>query len=107
MSPTEILCTVCGKLLTGGVDTYGDSGSELCWECYSEMAGEPEPLYGLAPHEHDFSQGLGVPGKSTTFLPLTRDENGRYMLPDGVEFIPDPDSPGCGMYCPPRPIGWR
>lgn len=100
-------CIACGAPLTGGVDTYGPIDAETCWACYAELAGEPEMWYGLAPHVHDSSQGIGVPGVSTQFLPLTPDEEGRYVLDDGTQFIPDADTPGLGFYCPSRLIGWR
>lgn len=111
MSPVEVAgtlpCSACGTPLTGGTDTYGDTGEELCWGCYADMAGESETVYGLAPHIHDFAQGIAVPGVSTQFLSLAPDAEGRYLLADGTEFIPDPDVPGLGCYCPPRLIGWR
>lgn len=111
MSPLQaadtLHCMICRTPLTGGTDTYGDTGAEMCWDCHADMAGEPEIVYGLAPHVHDFSQGIAVPGVSTQFLPLTPDAAGRYLLVDGTEFIPDPDVPGLGCYYPPRLIGWR
>lgn len=37
-------CTICGQVLTGGLDTYGDVGQEFCHECYLSLLEEkPEP----------------------------------------------------------------
>lgn len=41
-------CTSCDKALTGGLDTYGEVGTEFCQECYlSLMEGTPEPHVDL------------------------------------------------------------
>lgn len=31
---TEIACTVCQQKLSGGLDTYGSYGEEVCFACY-------------------------------------------------------------------------
>ena len=37
-----INCTVCGKLLLGKLDTFGESGQEFCWEHYAALLIEGE-----------------------------------------------------------------
>ncbi len=38
-------CTCCQQPLTGGLDTYGDVGQEMCWDCWSELVFEPADPY--------------------------------------------------------------
>lgn len=46
-----IACAVCGTSLTGGLDTYGDVGAEVCQEHYlNPPDAEPDPLLKA---EHD------------------------------------------------------
>ena len=31
----EIRCAICGKALSGELDTYGEVGLPMCWDCWS------------------------------------------------------------------------
>lgn len=42
MSATS--CCVCGKALTGGLDTYGEQGLELCESCRDDLYQEIESV---------------------------------------------------------------
>ena len=86
-----LMCTVCEKPLTGGLDTYGAHNEPMCWDCYAELSSEAgETYYGLAPHVHHVDEQ----GRMTTeFLPLTDKDKERFM--------PDPDAPGCGVWSMP------
>ena len=91
----RIRCDSCGKMLTGGLDTFGLPGEPLCWDCYAERNAEAsEAHYGLGPHVHHVD---GKGRMTTQFLPL----------PDADEFMPDPDAPGCGVWTPKALPGWR
>jgi len=98
----------CGKPLTGGIDTFGDVGENLCWDCYAQRNAEwYDTVYGLGPHHHDLSKTGSFIG-STVMEPLPEpDEDGRHIFPDGREFIPDPDAPGLGTWITSAPPGWR
>ena len=86
----------CDEELTGGLDTFGLPGEPLCWDCYAERNAEAgEAHYGLGPHVHEVDPETGQ--MTTAFLPL----------PDGDEFMPDPDAPGCGVWTPKPLPGWR
>ncbi len=99
-------CSGCGKPLTGGIDTFGDPNDELCWDCYAECkAGPREPYYGVAPHHHDLSI-TGTFIGSTVLDGLPPADNGHYDL-GYATFTPDPEAPGCGVYVPKPPPGWR
>lgn len=37
-------CSVCGKALSGGLDTFGDVGFELCFEDYANPPDDDDPL---------------------------------------------------------------
>jgi len=30
-------CWLCKKPLDNGLDTFGDTGKEMCWECWSTL----------------------------------------------------------------------
>jgi hypothetical protein len=80
-------CIVCDVELTGGLDTYGSYDMPMCWDCYSEMAGETiQPYYGLGPHHHD----LTITG---SFIGSTV-----FDAQDDPNFSPDPDAPGLGVW---------
>lgn len=87
-------CSVCGKPLTNGLDTYGDVGAELCMDCWYDLPEEDDySWYGMAPHYHD----LGLTGSiigSTVLTPLPEpDANGVYTI--GTQFfIPDGEVDG-------------
>lgn len=38
----QLHCTCCHTPLTGGLDTYGDVGEEMCWECWSSFMDDTE-----------------------------------------------------------------
>lgn len=38
-----IVCTCCGKPLTGGIDTFSDIDHPMCWDCHSSLLAEYEP----------------------------------------------------------------
>ena len=91
---TDLKCTCCEKPLSGGIDTFGDIGQEMCWTCYSECSGMGEPVeqswYGLAPHHHDLSITGGIIG-STVLEPLSQYKlvNGEYEIEPNLHFMPD------------------
>lgn len=33
-------CQCCGTPLTNSVDTFGDVGQEMCWQCWSGLWGD-------------------------------------------------------------------
>jgi hypothetical protein len=33
----QLTCTICGKELSGGLDTFGDIGEELCQDCWIRL----------------------------------------------------------------------
>ncbi len=105
---SEKRCIRCDKPLSGGLDTFGAIGLEMCWGCYAETCGCPEGIdsfYGLAPHHRDLSITGSLIG-STVLNPLPDPDNGEYDL-GWATFVMDPEAPGCGTYFPKRPLGWR
>lgn len=40
-----LTCICCGKPLTGGLDTFGDVGQEMCWNDWSALVFEPPDPY--------------------------------------------------------------
>lgn len=107
MSRLPIVCSVCQTPLTGGLDTYGDAGSPLCWDCYAYInAGPQGEWYGLAPHHHDLSITGSILG-STVLDPLPApNADGEYIIEQQV-FVPDPHAKGLGIWSH-RPLpGWR
>jgi hypothetical protein len=98
--PRETLfCTLCHVPLTGGIDTFGDTGSEVCEDCWYELPENNTSWYGQAPHHHDFTITGDWIG-STVFDPIPApDEHGVIALPDGRFFVPDMEVGGdAGMY---------
>ena len=72
----EIECYKYGTPLSGGLDTYGLPGAEMCWPCYSadnaqEQKGDS--WYGLAPHQHVLAEDGSI---CTVAEPLTKREPG-------------------------------
>lgn len=103
-------CEVCGKALSGGLDTYGDVGHEICEDCFLTFGDDVDDCwYGVAPHHHDFEQSGGGWIGSTVLDPLPApDENGDILLPDGRLFHPDAETDGaCGMYFGTKPARER
>lgn len=96
-------CICCGKPLINGLDTYGEVGQEMCWDCHSSFleADEEEinEWYGLAPHHHDMTLTGSFIG-STVFDPLPeKNANGEYEIEPGLFFRPDPEVDGsAGMW---------
>lgn len=94
-------CIICETELTGGLDTYGDRGQEVCQRCWFEHGfdiDEPESWYGLAPHKHAFDKDGNIIIGGTTFEPLPEpDANGDIVI-DGYVFTPDHEAPGCGVW---------
>ena len=96
-------CKCCNCELSGGLDTYGDVGDELCQPCWLGLCYEAEHYtnsldwYGLAPHHHDLSKTGSMIG-STVFDPLPdeKDGEGWYIIKPGLFFLPD-DETGGGM----------
>ena len=96
-------CSVCYRSLDSKLDTFGDLAFPLCWGCYAEMHSGSEAIYGLGPHHHDLSKTGSLVG-STVFDGLPeKNEAGEYVI-DGNVFIPDPDTPGLGVWVY---RGWR
>ncbi len=70
----HLTCICCGKPLTGGLDTYGDLGQEMCWDalgCFDSIdsiayytAAQPE----LALHNARIANG--VPPTKLGVIPL-------------------------------------
>ena len=83
----DIKCTLCGKALAGGLDTFGDVDMPLCWECLGEMNSIPVTSYGLRPHHHDLFITGSLIG-STIF----------DVGDDDPNFTPDPDAPDLGFW---------
>jgi len=99
-------CSICEKQLENDLDTFGDIAFPLCWNCYAEVNGQSETVYGLAPHHHDLSKTGSIIG-STVFDELPeKDENGEYVI-DGDVFMPDSDAPGLGIWVLKPLPGWR
>jgi len=99
-------CVACGKELTGGLDTFGGVGSEMCWPCYSETNAEGQAsYYGLGPHHHDLTVTGSIIG-STVMDEVKPDANGQIVV-DGATFTPDPDAPGLGVWTPAPLVGWK
>ncbi len=112
MTMTDLRCYKCDKPLSGGLDTFGAVGAEMCWDCYAATnAGETHDedeltWYGLAPHHHDLSRTGGIIG-STVFDPLPPMRAGEIDLGD-VTFIPDREAGGmAGIYHRKIAPGWR
>lgn len=36
-------CTCCEAPLSGGLDTFGDVGCDMCWTCYSALLPDRVP----------------------------------------------------------------
>lgn len=92
-------CTICETPLTGGLDTYGDTGEELCFDCWNMLeSADFSSWYGMAPHYHDTEAVGGFIG-STRLLPLPEpDQNGVYRVGD-LYFVPDAETDGAsGMW---------
>lgn len=47
-------CKVCGKSLTGGLDTYGAPGEEVCFDDHFNPPGEPFDVLHLAELEDEW-----------------------------------------------------
>jgi hypothetical protein len=94
-------CTICGKHLDNGLDTFGEIGLEMCWPCWSELgdeATETESWYGLGPHHHQYTHEGQIVIGSTTLDPLPpKNEDGSYTI-GNLRFSPDPDAPGLGIW---------
>lgn len=95
-------CVVCNKPLNGNLDTFGERGLEMCWEHWSIAGDEPElamtdSFYGLGPHEHSYDENGQIIIGGTKFLPLGPSEDGLHRV-NGMWFLPDPESDGCGTY---------
>lgn len=95
-------CICCDKELAGGLDTYGEVGQEMCWDCHSAFLDDEEEInewYGLAPHHHDMTLTGSFIG-STVFDPLPEpNANGEYEIEPGLFFRPDPEVDGsAGMW---------
>lgn len=100
-------CTICGKALTNGLDTFGDVGSEVCWDCWLDLPNEDEcyEWYGMAPHYHDMSITGSVIG-STVMLEYPLNADGVYEPEPGLTFVPDAEVDGtAGIWrdCRPEP----
>ena len=95
----ELTCMICGCPLSGGLDTYGAVGQELCFADWLALAYEDEQVeqtwYGLAPHHHDLTITGSVIG-STVFdaLPEEKNERGEYIIQPGLFFLPDDETGG-------------
>lgn len=101
-------CFFCDKPLTGGIDTYGDVGEEVCWDCYAEMNAKAntESWYGLGPHKHAYDEKGNIIIGGTTFEPITALlVDGAYDFGDRT-FTPT-DGPNHGIWQMKPLAGWR
>lgn len=93
-------CLHCGVPLTGGLDTFGDHGLEVCQACW--LAGvdtaESGSWYGLGPHEHAHDDEGRIIIGGTKFLPLPPPDRSGNIVIGGWVFVPDPEAPGCGVW---------
>ena len=93
-------CISCGVELKNEIDTFGDHGHEMCWDCWATEEGHDNQWYGMAPHHHN----LAVTGSfigSTVLDPLPEpNEHGEYWIADmGAWFKPDDEVDGAqGMW---------
>lgn len=93
-------CTLCEVPLTGGMDTYGDVGSEICYECWLAIEeNDFSSWYGMAPHHHNFDlTGSWIGSTVLNELPPIG-ADGRYEIEPGLFFTPDPEVDGsAGMW---------
>jgi hypothetical protein len=96
-------CHCCGKVLLGGIDTWGEVGQEFCQDCYYEITEEYQPEreshYGLAPHHHDLTITGSIFGSTVLDALPSPDENGRFWIAGRKAwFTPDPEAPGLGFW---------
>lgn len=90
---SDLKCLACETPLTGGLDTYGDPGCEICFACWTRDVEVEISWYGLAPHHHDLTLTGDYIG-STVYEPLPEpDERGVYSV-NGRYFIPDAEVGG-------------
>lgn len=102
-------CFACAKSLTGGLDTYGDVGEELCWDCYAARNAEANTdfWYGLGPHKHAYDEKGNIIIGGTTFEEITVPfVDGAYDFGDRT-FTPDPEAGGCGVWRMKQLAGWK
>lgn len=101
-----LLCTMCQTPLKGDLDTFGDPGSEICYDCWCDLPEQNQSWYGQAPHHHDLALTGDWIG-STVYDPTPEpDEHGVIALSDGRFFVPDMEVDGAaGMYYLSHPAG--
>lgn len=56
-------CACCGKALSGGLDTFGDAGAEVCHGCW--CAAEPE---GVDLREQELQETIRLARRELKFL---------------------------------------
>lgn len=100
-------CYLCGKELSGGLDTYGWP-DDLCWDCYAEQNsyGDGQAWYGLAPHHHDLSITGSVIGSTVFDLLPEPNANGEYEIDDYL-FVPTEADGKAGLWSRKPLPGWR
>lgn len=93
----ELYCIICNSPLSNGLDTFGDAGEEMCWDCWADylFMTVTDTWYGMAPHHHDLTITGSIIG-STVFTPLPGEPNeyGDYEIEPGLFFRPDPEVNG-------------
>lgn len=95
----ELKCKACQCELSGGLDTYGAPGQELCQQDWLALSYEAEQVertwYGLAPHHHDLTITGSIIG-STVFDPLPEEKNeyGERIIEPGLYFLPEDETGG-------------
>ena len=98
----ELNCTACNVALTGGFDTFGEVGEEMCADCHrmlTEDIGSFTQWYGMAPHQHIplLNKAGNQVGHITEMVNLSdkpKDENGWYEVEPGLWFRPDEETDG-------------
>ncbi len=98
----ELKCTRCGIDLHNDIDTFGDTGQEMCEDCWYEWYEEVNGVeyYGMAPHHHDLTITGSFIG-STILDPLPEPAaDGRYWIESAkLWFQPDDEVDGAmGMW---------
>jgi hypothetical protein len=94
-----LLCMLCQSPLRGELDTFGEPGQEICYDCWVDLPEQNETWYGMAPHHHDLTLTGSFIG-STVFDAIPEpDANGVIVLSDGRFFVPDAEVDGAqGTY---------
>lgn len=60
MNRLPMVCTSCQKSLMGGLDTFGEVGQEMCWECHSSLADDALPTLIVEDTESEEEDDLDI-----------------------------------------------